>query len=71
MLTGGIRDEANYRAVILSGGEAGVRDLTWADGLMLWMGNPRWRMRDGRSRQRYGRCTRIVGSLGGLPPSSG
>ena len=57
--------------VILNGGEAGVRDLD----------ESRMFVRSGRGRQgacsmgvlggRQWCCTRIVGSLGGLAPSSG
>src|SRR5580700_4882769 len=46
MLTGGIRHGTNYRAVILSAGEA-VRDLMRAECFGTANGNSRWRMRRG------------------------
>jgi hypothetical protein len=56
--------------VILKGGEAGVRDRTWAEASMLRVGTTAaytaW-----KSRWRWWCWMRFVGSLGGLSPSSG
>jgi len=71
MLTGGLRHRTNYRAVILSGGEAGVRDLTRAECFAAADENSLGACGVGISLRCYCRCWRIVRSLGGLAPSSG
>ena len=61
----------SYEFVILNGGEAGMRDLTWAEGFCAAEGTANYAYVIGTPVGASGRCTRVVGSFGGLAPSSG